>query len=176
MRSPTVLSDGIKVDYGLGTRLGDLRGHRMFGHTGKGGGFNNVLEYYPDEDLTIVILMNSDTAVTALKIAGEIARGVLAIASKPVSEQLLSESEIVRFGGTFESEGGTATLFGDHGRIRVKNDEGGSSSTLVYLGDDEFATGPETIAKVLVKNGRAQGAAIYTAGLFMDMSWRVPAN
>jgi CubicO group peptidase (beta-lactamase class C family) len=176
MRTPTVLSGGIKLDYGLGTRLGDLQGNRVFGHTGSGGGFNNVLEYYPDEDLTIVVLMNSNTGVSALKVAGKIARAALSIPPRPVSEHPLSESEIDCFSGKFESSEGAAILFGDHGRIRVKYDEDGSSSALTYLGADEFAIEPETVAKVFVRNGRALGAAIYTEGLFMDASWRVPAN
>ena len=53
MRAATMLSDGTMIDYGLGTRRGDLQGHLIFGHTGNGGGFNNVLEYYPDDDLAI---------------------------------------------------------------------------------------------------------------------------
>src|SRR6185295_4905122 len=55
MRAPTTLSDGAKIDYGLGTRLGSLEGHRVFGHTGGGGGFNSLLESFPDDHLTIVI-------------------------------------------------------------------------------------------------------------------------
>jgi D-alanyl-D-alanine carboxypeptidase len=39
MRTPTTLADGTKIDYGLGTRLGSLAGHRVVGHTGSGGGF-----------------------------------------------------------------------------------------------------------------------------------------
>ena len=79
MRAATVLRDGTTIDYGLGTRRGDLQGHPIFGHTGNGGGFNNVIEYYPDDDLTIVVLANSDTSISSLSIAGRIARAVLAI-------------------------------------------------------------------------------------------------
>jgi len=39
MRTPTTLADGTKIDYGLGTFLGSLDGHRVLGHTGSGGGF-----------------------------------------------------------------------------------------------------------------------------------------
>lgn len=120
MRAPTVLSDGTQVDYGLGTRLGELQGHRIFGHTGNGGGFNNVLEYYPDDDLTIVVLINSDSSVTALTIAGRIARSVLNIPPTTISEHPLSEGEIISLSGKFESAEGTSLLFGDQGHIRVK--------------------------------------------------------
>src|SRR6186997_1623783 len=33
LRTPTTLADGTKIDYGLGTRLGSLDGHRMLGQT-----------------------------------------------------------------------------------------------------------------------------------------------
>ena len=176
MRTPTVLSDGIAVDYGLGTRRGDLQGHRIFGHTGSGGGFNNVLEYYPDDDLTIVVLTNSESSVTALGIAGRIARTVLSIKPAPVSERPLSEADITRFSGTYDSAEGTAVLFGDQGRIGVKFAENGSPLPLVYLGDGVFAAGPDTISRSYLNNGRVLGIAIYTDGLFMDAKWRVPAN
>src|SRR5262249_17323079 len=47
MCSPTVLADGTGIDYGLGTRLGSLEGHRAFGHTGGGGGFFSILVEFP---------------------------------------------------------------------------------------------------------------------------------
>jgi hypothetical protein len=106
MRAPTALSDGTEVDYGLGTRRGDLQGHRIFGPTGTGGGFNNVLEYYPDDDLVIVVLTNSDTPVSGLGIAGSIARAVLAIPPTPIAEHPLSEADIAGFSGRFESAEG----------------------------------------------------------------------
>ena len=76
MRTPTTLADGTKIDYGLGTRLGSLDGHRMLGHTGSGGGFRNVFESFPDDHLTIVILVNMGDAESPspVAVAAEIAR------------------------------------------------------------------------------------------------------
>jgi CubicO group peptidase (beta-lactamase class C family) len=176
MRAPTVLGNSIQVDYGLGTRLGELQGHRIFGHTGSGGGFNNVLEYYPDDDLTIVVLTNSEASVTALNIAGQIARAVLSLPPAPISERQLSKADIASFSGKFQSAEGIAILFEDQGRIRVRFGPNGPSLPLVYLGDGSFAAGPDTVSKSYTANGRVQGAAIYTEGLFMNAAWRVPEN
>lgn len=176
MRAPTVLSDGTQVDYGLGTRRGELQGHHILGHTGNGGGFNNVLEYYPDDNLTIVVLTNSDSSVTALTIAGSIARVVLAMPPTTISDHPLTEAEIRGFSGKFESAEGTAFLFGDQSRMRIKFAENGPSLPLVYLGNGVFGAGPNTTSKAYMKNGRAQGAAIYTEGLFMNAAWRAPEN
>ena len=79
----------------------------------------------------------------------------------PVAEHPLSEADIVGFSGKFESAEGTAILFGDQGRIRVKFTENGPSLPLVYLGDGAFTAGPNMISKAYLKNGRAQGAALY---------------
>jgi CubicO group peptidase (beta-lactamase class C family) len=53
MRTPTTILDGTRIDYGLGTRLGLLEGHRVLGHTGSGGGFAAALESFPDDHLTV---------------------------------------------------------------------------------------------------------------------------
>src|SRR3954464_8816067 len=75
MRTPTTLSDGTKIDYGLGTRLGSLDGHRVLGHTGNGGGFRSVLESFPDDHLTIAVLINTeDGSPPPVAMAAEIAR------------------------------------------------------------------------------------------------------
>ncbi len=73
MRRPTVLRDGTRIDYGLGTRLGSRAGHPVFGHSGGGAGFTNVLESYPQDRLVIAVLTNTANErapVLAAKIAG----------------------------------------------------------------------------------------------------------
>ncbi len=44
--------------YGLGTRTRIFDGERMFGHTGSLRGFYGAMWYYPDSDLTVVVLDN----------------------------------------------------------------------------------------------------------------------
>src|ERR1041385_5539997 len=83
MRTPTTLADETKIDYGLGTRLGSLDGHRMLGHTGSGGGHRTVLASFPDDRLTIVILINTEDGSPApVAVAAEIARAALGLAKK----------------------------------------------------------------------------------------------
>ena len=59
MRTPTALADGASIDYGLGTRIGLLEGHPVFGATGSGGGFTTALETFPDDKLSIAVLINT---------------------------------------------------------------------------------------------------------------------
>jgi D-alanyl-D-alanine carboxypeptidase len=62
MREPTVLGSGtesVKVPFGLATAHGPAGGRRKLGHQGTWSG-STVLAHYPDEDLTIAVLTNTD--------------------------------------------------------------------------------------------------------------------
>jgi CubicO group peptidase (beta-lactamase class C family) len=77
MHSPARLASGVDVDYGLGTRLGFTHARRKIGHTGGGQGNKAVLARYPDDDLTVVVLLNTerdDATVTAMDIEDKVAR------------------------------------------------------------------------------------------------------
>lgn len=71
MQSPARLASGVEVDYGFGTRLGFTGRRRKIGHTGGGQGNKAVLARYPDDDVTVVVLLNTerdDAPVTAMDV------------------------------------------------------------------------------------------------------------
>jgi len=175
MRTPTMLSDGIAVDYGFGTRLGNLGGHRIVGHTGNGGGFRNVFERFPDDDLTIVVLTNADGgAVRPAIIATRIARLVLGIPEEPMRDLPLSAADAAPFLGTFESDEGTVTTFPRDGGIGFR--PAGADIPLIplhYQGGKTFAISPDERLRMTTKDGKAEIGALYVGGLFMDASRRV---
>src|SRR5258707_474520 len=120
MRAPTRLADGTLIDYGLGTRLGTLEGHRVLGHTGGGGGFAAALESFPDDHLTVVVLVNTGNGATLpLTFAVAIARPMLGLPEKktlrdlPVPQQELAAMEP----GTFNSDEGTVENFARDGKL-----------------------------------------------------------
>lgn len=45
-------------NYGFGWRIRDHRGHVQLSHTGSTSGFRNVIQRYPEEQLTVIILTN----------------------------------------------------------------------------------------------------------------------
>ena len=57
LESPPAALSG--MDYGLGIMTGERHGHRFIGHGGSIPGFNASLIHYPDEDVTIVLLVNT---------------------------------------------------------------------------------------------------------------------
>lgn len=54
--------DGAAVDvpYGFGRAHGSLAGHRKFGHPGTGAGISGALTHYPDDDLILAVLVNTN--------------------------------------------------------------------------------------------------------------------
>lgn len=67
------MTDGARNNYGFGWEIRSWHGRRMVGHAGSGPGFSNMVARFPDDDLTIVVLSNSDEASgggTARALAG----------------------------------------------------------------------------------------------------------
>lgn len=66
------LAPGKPVSYGFGWFLDAYKGRPRMWHTGTTSGFHNVIERFPDEELTIIILANRtdlDVAKLALQVA-----------------------------------------------------------------------------------------------------------
>jgi CubicO group peptidase (beta-lactamase class C family) len=59
MTTPRPLLDGTLPDYGMGIGVSERGGHRMLSHGGGINGFLSSNNFFPDEDLSIVVLQNS---------------------------------------------------------------------------------------------------------------------
>ena len=78
MVTPGALNDGEKLTYGYGLGVGEMEGHRKISHGGGINGFRTHLSYYPDSDLTVVVLSNTGSARPAV-LERQIAQIVLGI-------------------------------------------------------------------------------------------------
>jgi CubicO group peptidase (beta-lactamase class C family) len=77
--------DGKPVSYGFGWFLDPYRGHERMWHTGSSIGFRTIIERFPKDDLTIIILANRsdiDVAALALRVADLYFRSHLQKAAK----------------------------------------------------------------------------------------------
>src|SRR6185369_15143120 len=121
MRTPTTLPDGTKIDYGLGTRLGSLDGHRVLGHYGgeSRGGFRPLLESFPDDHLTIVILMNMGDAASPspVAVAPEIARAALGLKKNALLDLPVPGAELAALSGNYDSDEGPVEIFARDGKL-----------------------------------------------------------
>jgi CubicO group peptidase (beta-lactamase class C family) len=77
MSSDVRLSDGTLLPYGYALALDPLDGHRRVWHNGLVPGFQSHLAWFPDEDLTVVVLLNLTTETdNASAIDDEVARAM----------------------------------------------------------------------------------------------------
>jgi CubicO group peptidase (beta-lactamase class C family) len=56
--TPGLLTDGTSTSYGHGWRLDTYRGHRRMHHTGGTCGFATLIQRYPDDRFTVIVLTN----------------------------------------------------------------------------------------------------------------------
>ncbi len=59
MVEPTTLADGSRVPYGLGLQWRGFRDHRAIGHGGIISGFNAAAAHFPDDGLTVAVMINT---------------------------------------------------------------------------------------------------------------------
>jgi CubicO group peptidase (beta-lactamase class C family) len=72
MWSPVKLNDGATHPYGFGWFLEPWHGHANIGHSGSTSGFSASLQRFPEAELTVILLTNSDEFDIATKLAREI--------------------------------------------------------------------------------------------------------
>lgn len=104
MESSGSLNDGRNSGYGFGVFLGELGEHPMVSHGGGINGFASHTSYYPDDDVAISILSNTEGAnVSALE--KQIARLVLDVPEPTVEDLPLPAKSIASYVGTYVLEG-----------------------------------------------------------------------
>jgi CubicO group peptidase (beta-lactamase class C family) len=106
MTRPNTLSDSTVTGYGLGVRLGNFLGHRMIGHTGGHKSILSKMAYFPDDQISIAIVVNTDnTPVNARKIFGQVALAVFELAPPDYSAVPVVEKDYGRLAGAYIAYG-----------------------------------------------------------------------
>ena len=149
MTEPARLADGRTADYGMGMALVSPDGARRLGHGGYGGGFSAQAAYYPDAELTVVLMLNR--FVFPEYAERRIARRLLGLPEATVREVALSADERQRYVGTYD-----IGVTGSHPAVVER---GGKlwlearplpPQPLAYVGGDEF-----------VREGQPYGYRLY---------------
>ena len=178
MRTPTMLKDGTSIDYGLGTRLGSLDGHPVFGHTGGGGGFNSLLESFPEDHLTIVVLMNARSGSRpSVALGTAIARAMLDLPAKKTLRDLpVPKEELAALVGTYDSDEGKVENFQQpekNAKLHFRLPGTAIEGVLLRQAANLYAVDENTEVHFVVRNDHATAAVVYTGGLMMDAKPRV---
>lgn len=177
MRSSTKPAEGPPLDYGLGTRLGSLEGHRCLGHSGSGAGYAAMLQRFPDDDLTVVVLTNTEGArLSPWSIAAKIARAVLGLPAAAMVTLPVPATEQAAIAGNYATENGVITVVAN-GDTMVAKPRGSTRPGLVmpYQGQFTFVAGdPDHRIKFVTTPDGSTWAVESSGGFFVSAAKRTP--
>src|SRR6185295_14410164 len=164
----------MKIDYGLGTRLGSLNGHRVLGHTGSGGGYRTVLASFPDDHLTIAVLINTDDgSAPPAAMAAEIARAALGLKKSALLDLPVPGAELAALSGKYDSDEGIVEILARDGKLHFRIPGTQGEGVLRRQAENVYAVDDNTEARFVVRGGRAEWAMVYDGGLLMDAKYGV---
>jgi CubicO group peptidase (beta-lactamase class C family) len=142
MTTPGVLNDGTPVRYGMGIGLRDIGGRRAIAHGGSIDGVLSESQYYPDDDLIIVVLQNTRGSVNPRDLALQIADVVL---PPPPDRSRPFTGDASAYAGTFTGRGRrsatTVTIAASGRGLTLTNaaDAADPPEALIYRGGETFA-------------------------------------
>ncbi len=140
--TPGTLNDGTRLRYANGLAITESGGRRRISHGGGIFGFLSELRYYPDEDLTMVVLINTAGPVDPGGIADQIEEIVLGPAPAPPDRPFAGD--LAQLAGTYQGPGRGGPLpvavTADSGSLRIKIGNG-SPQRLRYLEGLTFGAG-----------------------------------
>ena len=137
MVAPATLDDGRTADYGMAMALVSPDGARRLGHGGYGGGFSSQFAYYPEAEMTVVVLVNR--WVFPEYIERRISRRLLGVPDATLQEAPLSADQRRAYAGSYDIgiPGSYATVVEREGKLWF---EFGPlpPQPLTYVGNAEF--------------------------------------
>jgi len=157
MRTNAKLSTGALAGYGYGVFVADLEGHHRIEHEGGINGFISELARYPDDDVTIVVLANTE-GPTPTQLEKRIARVMLSL-PEPSKGKPLASAERTPFVGSYDLQGVAkglrARVFDEKGTLRVQLPKQPSIG-MNYQGDGKFTLDMEEPVEIDFAADRAK--------------------
>ena len=178
MRTPARVPDGLEVDYGYGTRLGATGRHRKLGHTGGGQSNKAVLARYPDDDLTVAVLLNterSNARLTATDLEERIERLFFGLDEPSPPGAPVPDRELHRYAGQYRDGSRLVRIAAQAGNLTVHPGLGRQrDSRLTPGGGDLFvdAEEPSIELRFQVRDDEAHGYGRYHNGWFVGLGVR----
>jgi len=178
MRTPTRLADGQDADYGYGLRLGWTAGHRKVGHTGGGKSNKAVLARYPEDDVTIAVLLNTErtgAAVAATDLEVAIARLLFSVPDPGPPGVPLAPQDLSRYTGQYRDGPRLMRVVSEDGALKLRVGPGRREiSPLIAQGGDVFVDGeePSLHLRFQMAGDKARGYARYHNGWFVGAGVR----
>lgn len=176
MITPERLKNGHPTGYGFGLFIGDLDGHRVIGHGGGINGFVSQLSHYPDDHLTVVVLVNAETS-EASALEQRVARAALGLPEPTIADLATSKEQRALYAGRYQlMKGVTVRVFEDKGRLEAQA-TGQPVSELLYQGEDTFVLKADPTVRLVfaLEHGHASAFTLHQGGMTLEAS-RVPGS
>jgi len=146
MIAPTKLKDNLLSGYGLGVKNGNFEGSKFWGHSGADKSFWSMMFFFPERDLTIVTLVNTNnTPYDAKELFSQVA---LVTLNKEIPNYKASEKEEVdrqayigkylRPGDAVDRTMRIVWSEADEHLYYTYDGKVGNGQKMYYLGNDEF--------------------------------------
>jgi CubicO group peptidase (beta-lactamase class C family) len=178
MRTPARVRNGLEADYGYGTRLGITGPHRKLGHTGGGQSNKAVLSRYPDDDVTVALLLNTErrnAPVTATDLEERIERLFFGLPEPSPRSASVPEQELHRDAGQYRDGSRLVRVATEDGMLTVRPGLGHHpDSRLMPGGGDLFldAEEPSIELRFQIRDRQAHGYSRYHNGWFVGLGMR----
>lgn len=167
MQKPSALTSAEGTTWGLGFEIGEHRGARFVGHGGGDRGIDNYFAWYPQQQLAIAVLCNTDNT-GARELTQRIADFFVpaapteqkaAIAAPPAPAVTLSSEQLEGKAGLYREAGGDTfvRIFVRDGELRFAFGTGTFESLrLVPVSEARFTIGESTFALEFTPPARAK--------------------
>jgi len=124
--TPVRLNDGTITHYAKGITVRDQNGQRMLEHGGGINGFLSENRYFPDENISIIVLINSVGSVSPVKVAEFISDIIF---GKPSNEFHAYSGNLLKFNGKYKGQG--------RGKDMIVNVSNNDSIILIMIDDNK---------------------------------------
>lgn len=180
LTSNTLLESGITANYGLGLRKGEFQGHEVWGHSGSVSSTVCVLGYFPELDISIAVMVNTDrTSANAMELFGFIALVVLEENVPDFNKITVQNENFNLFLGDYyrptdsEEKHMQIAMYDEDSFLYRKMSDGVSKGEkLYYLGENTFAPESAPMDRLIFeldKNGEVICFKDYYNGLFINI-------
>jgi CubicO group peptidase (beta-lactamase class C family) len=140
--TPGTLNDGTRLRYAKGLAIDSILGHRVINHDGGIPGFFTELAYFPDDSLTIAVLINTAGPVNPTRIAQSIVSLVLGDRSqKPLAFGGRSADYAGEYRGVGRGREMVLKIAADTANGLTVAIRGGPATRLDYYGGETFGSG-----------------------------------
>lgn len=140
--TPAVLNDGTKTHYAKGIALSEQDGKRLISHGGGVNGYLSQNNFYPDENISIVVLINTAGPVSPKEICHHIAGFLF---GKTSTTTIPFGGDYSRLSGTYKGAGrgvhSTVIVTKNDSALLVKSHYDWKPKVLKYLPDSSWTDG-----------------------------------